>query len=196
MMKLYYGPPSPYSRKVRVVAHELGVPLELVPINAMAWDNDFGAINPTNRVPALVVDGGSVLFDSPVICEYLDVACGSKLLPASGSSRWAVLVRQALGDGLMDAAVPRRHEILRPIEQQSPERLRLYRRSIDQIVAHLDAEAEHMDSFDLGAISVACALAYLDFRFPGDGWREQAPRLSAWFEGVARGASMQLTEYA
>ncbi|ODT76201.1 MAG: hypothetical protein ABS76_31885 [Pelagibacterium sp. SCN 64-44] len=195
-MRLYYGTPSPYSRKVRVAAHELSVPLELVATNALAWDNGFGAINPTNRVPALVLDDGRVLFDSPVICEYLDVTCGSKLLPGSGPARWEVLVRQALGDGLMDAAVPRRYEVLRPNEQQSAERLRLYRRSLDQIVAHLEAEADRMDLFDLGAISVACALAYLDFRFPEDGWRAQAPRLSAWLEKVVQRPSMLATEYA
>lgn len=195
-MKLLYGSPSPYSRKVRVVAHELGVPLELEPVNAMAWDNKLGAVNPINRVPTLVRDDGVALFDSPVICEYLDVTFGPRLLPSGGEARWRVLCMQALGDGLMDAAVPRRHETLRPTEQQSPERLRLYRRSIDQVLARLEQTSEAVATVDLGAISIACGLAYLDFRFPEDSWGDRYPALRKWFDVVSERESMRATEYA
>jgi len=194
-MKLLYGPPSPYSRKVRVVAHELGVELDLVPLNAIAWDNDLGAANPINRVPTLIRDDGSALFDSPVICEYLDVTFGPRLLPAAGEARWRVLRAQALGDGLMDAAVPRRHETQRPAEQQSPERLRLYRRSIDQVLDRLEQDAGTRADFDLGAIAIACALAYLDFRFSEDRWGDRCPGLREWFETVRKRESMQATEF-
>ena len=98
-MRLFYSPTSPYARKARVVARELTVQLEEVQVNPFAWDTDFGAVNPINRVPALELANGSVLFDSPVICEYLDVAGGSVLLPREGAARWAVLRLQALGDG-------------------------------------------------------------------------------------------------
>ena len=195
-MKLRYGPPSPYSRKVRVTAHELGVTLGLEPVNAMAWDTELGAANPVNRVPALVRDDGTALFDSPVICEYLDARFGPRLLPAAGEARWQVLRAQALGDGLMDAAVPRRQETLRPPERQSPERLRLYRRSIDQVLDRLEQEADSLAGLDLGTISIACALTYLDFRFPDDGWSEQRPALRKWLDSFAARESMQATEYA
>jgi len=195
-MKLLYGPPSPYSRKVRVTAHELGVTLGLEPVNAIAWDTELGAANPVNRVPALVRDDGTALFDSPVICEYLDARFGPRLLPAVGEARWQVLRAQALGDGLMDAAVPRRQETLRPPEQQSPERLRLYRRSIDQVLDRLEHEADSLAGLDLGTISIACALTYLDFRFPDDGWSEQRPALRKWLDSFAGRESMQATEYA
>ncbi|WP_323014787.1 glutathione S-transferase N-terminal domain-containing protein [Devosia sp.] len=195
-MKLFYGAASPYSRKVRVVAHELGVPLELVAVNAMAWDTALGNANPINRVPTLLRDDGLALFDSPVICEYLDTSFGPLLLPASGEARWRALLAQALGDGLMDAAVPRRHETLRPGAQQSPERLRLYRRSIDQILDRLEHDADARANLDLGAISIACGLAYLDFRFPDDRWGKRRPALQEWFDDFSKRQSMAATEFA
>lgn len=195
-MKLYCGIPSPYSRKVRVVAHELDVPLELVPTNAMAETGPLGTINPINRVPALVLDSGASFYDSPVICEYLDVTYGPKLLPPAGQQRWDVLLRQALGDGLMDAAVPRRHETLRPVAQQSLERLRLYKRSSDQILAHLEEKVEDFPGIDIGTISIACGLAYLDFRFPDDNWRSAHSRLASWLDSFSARPSMRATAFS
>src|SRR5690606_15569842 len=78
-MKLYYAPASPYARKVRVAANRLGVNLELVQVNPLAVDNAYGQVNPVNRVPSLKLDDGTVLFDSPVICEYLDATYGPLL---------------------------------------------------------------------------------------------------------------------
>lgn len=192
-MKLYYSAPSPYSRKVRVAAIELGVALDLQPVNAMAWDTGYAAINPVNRVPALVLDDGRVLFDSAVICEYLDVAAGSRLLPVAGDARWQVLLFQALGDGLMDAAVPRRHEVARPPEQQSPERIRLYRRSIDQILDRLESEVDAMAEISIGTISVASALSYLDFRFADDEWSNTRPQLRTWSNAMLERPSFAAT---
>ena len=192
-MKLYFSPPSPYSRKVRVTALELGVTLDLQPVNAMAWDTGYGAVNPVNRVPALVLDDGRVLFDSPVICEYLDVVAGSRLLPTGGDARWQVLVQQALGDGLMDAAVPRRHEVARPPEQQSPERIKLYCRSMDQILDRLEADVDQLGELTLGTISAASALSYLDFRFATDVWASTRPRLRAWCDQMLERPSFAAT---
>lgn len=195
-MKLYFSPPSPYSRKVRVAALELGLKLPLEQVNATAWDNNYGAINPVNRVPALALDDGTVLIDSPLICEYLDVANGSKLLPQAGTARWDVLLLQALGDGLMDAAVPRRHEVLRPSEQQSPERLKLYRRSIDQTLDHLETRVDTLAGVNLGTISIACALSYIDFRFAADGWADTRPKLAAWCQTMLARPSFGATAFA
>ncbi len=195
-MKLFYAAPSPYSRKVRVVAYELGVEVELVPTNAMALDSGFGLVNPVNRVPALQLDSGKVLFDSPLICEYLDVTYGPKLLPLSVQARWDTLVNQALGDGLMDAAVPRRHETLRPVEQQSAERLELYKRSSNQILAHLDSRTAQLSEIDVGTISIACGLSYLDFRFSQDGWRSLHARLATWLDAFSAMESMRRTQFS
>lgn len=195
-MKLFYGAPSPYSRKVRVVAYELGVEVELVPTNAMALDCRFGLVNPVNRVPALQLDSGRVLFDSPLICEYLDVTYGPKLLPLSGQTRWDALLNQALGDGLMDAAVPRRHETLRPVAQQSAVRLELYKRSSDQILTHLESRIVELSEIDVGTISIACGLSYLDFRFSQDGWRSRHPCLATWLDDFSAMESMLRTQFS
>ncbi|MFJ1311485.1 glutathione S-transferase N-terminal domain-containing protein [Agrobacterium sp. P15N1-A] len=192
-MKLLYAVPSPYSRKVRVVAHELGVPLELVAVNAMSDDVMLGAVNPLNRVPALLLDDGKAFFDSPLISEYLDVTYGPQLFPLESGARWQALLQQALGDGIMDAAVPRRHETLRPAEQQSAERIRLYRRTIDQTLARLEQTVAELSCFHIGTISIACALTYLDFRFAGDAWRVRCPTLGSWLDEVLAKPSMQAT---
>lgn len=194
-MKLFYAKTSPYVRKVRVAAAELSVDLELVETNAAAPESNYGAINPVHRVPALQLDTGRVLFDSPVICEYLDVTYGPRLLPASGEERWEVLTLQALGDGLMDAAVPRRGEQMRPAEQQSPERLALYIRSMTQILDHLEASTDRLAGVDLGTIAISCALHYVAFRHPGDDWSATRPRLAAWNSAFAARPSMENTRF-
>ncbi|CAK7260862.1 MULTISPECIES: glutathione S-transferase N-terminal domain-containing protein [unclassified Shinella] len=192
-MRLFYSPTSPYARKVRVVARELNVQLEETPINPFASDTDFGAVNPINRVPALELDDGRVLFDSPVICEYLDVEGGSALLPREGASRWAVLRLQALGDGLMDAATPLRQETARPLQRQSPDRIALHRRTISQVLDHLDQDVSQVSGVSIGTISIASALSYLDFRFPADGWDEGRQRLHHWYEDFRQRPSFQQT---
>lgn len=200
-MKLYYGVTSPYSRKVRVAAAELGAELELVETNALAETPDFGRITPINRVPALLTDEGRLVVDSPVICEYLDVHFGPALLPTSGAERWDVLHLQALGDGLMDAAVPWRYESLRPQAQQSPGRIALYRRAIRQIAAALADDIgtrRHewlWSGVNVGTISVACALSYLEFRFADEDWQSGNPALKQWLEDFAGRASMRTTTF-
>lgn len=192
-MRLFYSPTSPYARKARVVARELTVQLEEVQVNPFAWDTDFGAVNPINRVPALELANGSVLFDSPVICEYLDVAGGSVLLPREGAARWAVLRLQALGDGLMDAATPLRQETARLPQQQSPDRIALHRRTISQVLDHLDQDVSQVSGVSIGTISIASALSYLDFRFPADRWDEGRQRLHHWYEDFRQRPSFQQT---
>ena len=192
-MKLYYADASPYARKVRVAALLLGVELELVPTNTLAAESDFGRINPVHRVPALQLDSGKVLIDSPLIVEYLDATYGPKLIPVAGEARWEVLLLQAFGDGLMDAAVPRRYENVRPPEQQSPDRLRSYKRSMDQTMDHLERNAELLAGVDAGTIAIACALAYVSFRHRDDEWEKTRPRLAAWHREFSTLPAMQAT---
>jgi glutathione S-transferase len=192
-MKLYMSPASPYVRKVRVVAHELGVSLDTVAVDVSRPDPGYAAINPIQRIPALVLEDGSSLFDSPVICEYLDATHGGGLFPPAGPERWRVLRLQALGDGIMDAAVPRRGETMRPAQQQSPARLAAYERSIRQVLDALESGVEDLAGVNIGTIAVACALGYLDLRFPGDAWREGRPRLAAWYAEFEGRPSMQAT---
>src|SRR5262245_57489544 len=122
-MKLRFSPASPYVRKCLVLAHEVGIAgrLEIVPTVTADPASGLAKDNPLGKIPALILDNGETLFDSPVICEYLDsLHDGAKLVPSSGTARWTALRRQALADGLLDAALLRRYESLRPANEQSP----------------------------------------------------------------------------
>src|SRR5690242_11181393 len=192
-MKLYSSPTWPYVRKVRVAAAELGLPLELENDAIHAIPSDFGKINPVNRIPALRLDDGTMVFDSRVICEYLDAQHGSTLLPPSGAARWQVLKLQVFGDGILDAAVPRRSEMNRPAAQQSPPRLAEYERSIRQTLDALEQDVGALAGLNLGTIAIGCGLGYLDFRFADEDWRKTRPHLARWNAGLAERPSMVAT---
>lgn len=193
-MKLYHSPASPYARKVRAVAKECGITPELVPTDPRG-DAVYGKINPLQRIPALVLDDGEVLFDSPVIAEYLDATdhAGPKLFPAGGPARFRALKLQAMADGICDAAVPCRHETLRPKALQSEAQIALYKRSMRQALDALENMSVALEGVTIGTIAVACALGYLDFRFPDEAWREGRPKLAAWFETFAKRPSLSET---
>ena len=197
-MKLRFSTTSPYVRKVSVTAIELGLDgrIERVATNTMDPKSDHGADNPLGKVPALITDDGERLYDSPVICEYLDsLAEGPKLFPPAGAERWRALRRQALADGILDAA------ILRMLEtRRRPEALRwdgwvrLQSGKIAKALDQLEREADGLDGpLTIGEIAVGCALGYLDFRFPDEDWRAARPALAAWYEGFAGRPSMRQT---
>lgn len=196
-MKLRHAAASPFVRKVMVVAHELGLAggLELVPANVspVRTNAALAAENPLMKVPSLVADDGRVLFDSPVICEYLDdLAGGGILFPAAGPDRWTALRRQALGDGVLDALVLCRYESLRPEEKRWSGWTEGQQAKARQGLAA--AAAEDLAGFStIGHIAIACMLGYLDFRFPEDEWRRRHAQLDAWYAGVAERPSMRLT---
>ena len=195
-MKLYFSPASPYVRKVRAVAIECGLidRIELVPTDVYASGNNYEKVNPVHRVPALQLDDGMSLFDSPVICEYLDsLHQGHKLFPPVGKARWQALRLQAMGDGILDAAVPRRQESLRPEAQQSAARIATYQKMMRQTLDALEAEADQLSGATIGTLAVACALGYLDFRFASDEWRKGRPKLAAWYESFAKRPSLAQT---
>jgi len=197
-MKLYFSPASPYVRKVRITAHELGLggDIELISISLTPVNPHEGVLssNPIGKIPALILDDGSALYDSPVICEYLDaLAGGNRIFPASGAARWTALRRQALADGIMEAAVLIRYEqAVRPRELRWEEWVKgqflRIRTALDTL------EKENLEgAFDIGAISIACALGYLDLRFAGEAWRSPRPRLAEWLTGVSQRASLAAT---
>lgn len=197
-MKLYFGPTSPYVRKVRVFAIETGlmdrIDLARVNITPVGPDASLCADNPVGKIPTLVRDDGVALFDSRVICEYLDgLHDGARMFPDNGEARWSALRRQALADGILDAAVGTRYETtLRPENFRWPDwvdgQMQKVRRSLDALQGEAFGEA-----MDIGTISVACALGYMDFRFSDEGWRETRPALAAWFERFAARPSMRET---
>src|SRR5271170_973742 len=119
-VKLYHSPASPYVRKVRICAITRGIDrrIELVPSNPNTSPAALLADNPLSKVPTLVTDDGVALFDSPVICEYLDsLGDAPPMFPAAGAARWRALTLQAMGDGILDASVPRRGELMKPQDE-------------------------------------------------------------------------------
>jgi glutathione S-transferase len=197
-MKLRHSTTSPYVRKVSVVAIETGLAgrIEAVPTNPWDPDDDLPTDNPLGRVPALMTDDGEVLFDSPVICEYLDsLQDEPKLFPPSGQARWQALRHQALADGILDSAVSRFMETSRrPEELRWPSWDDRHREKIARALDHLEAHVEALSgAITIGQVAIGCALGYLDFRFAGEDWRRNRPRLAAWYAGFAKRSSMQQT---
>jgi glutathione S-transferase len=198
-VKLFYSPNSPYARKCLVAAHELGLRerVETVTANAtpVKRDPDLTASNPLGKVPTLVADDGTVLYDSPVIVEYFDALGGGKLIPKSGAARWSVLLEQALADGMLDAAILARYETA-----LRPESLRWSdwtAGQLDKVTAGLDElerrAARFGDRVDLGTIAFGCVVGYLDLRFGSLEWRKGRPHTAAWFEKFGARESMVST---
>lgn len=193
-MKLRYSTTSPFVRKVHVVAIETGQidKVELVKTNTADPASGLGKDNPLNKVPALALDDGSTLYDSRVICEYLDAQGKGGFFPPTGPARWTALRRQALADGMMDAAVLRLFESRRPDGQRSPEWDARQKLKVTQGLAAL--EADHLGpQLDIGTLAVAIVLDYLDFRFKADDWRASHPKLAAWHKTFGARASLQKT---
>jgi glutathione S-transferase len=195
-MKLRHAATSPFVRKVMVAAHELALVghIELEPTNVSPTqaNETLATENPLMKVPSFVTDDGQVLYDSPVICEYLDSLAGGAMLFPAGPERWAALRRQALGDGILDAVILCRYESLRPEDKRCngwvEGQMTKARRGLAA------AAQEGLSGFStIGHIAVACTLGYLDLRFPDDGWRRRHPGLEAWYESVEDRPSMRLT---
>ena len=198
-MKLYYSATSPYVRKVMALAIETGqrdalhlIETTLSPVSPNAALN---ADNPIGKVPALVLDDGSVLYDSPVICEYLDTLhTGPRWFP-DGPERWDALRRQALADGILDAAVISRYEAaLRPEALRWDDWLSGQQQKIIRALDQLEQTCGQWgERLDIGTLTIACALGYLDFRFADLDWRSEHPQLSAWFAGFSQRPSIVST---
>jgi glutathione S-transferase len=196
-MKLRYNQGSPFVRKVMVCAHELGLvsQIELLDttVTPVTTNAALAGENPLMKLPALVADDGEILFDSPVICEYLDsLAGGGKLFP-TGKARWTALRQQALGDGILDALILCRYEIAaRPEEKRFSGWTDGQMRKAHQGLGAL--EKEDLSGRSIGTITAVCTLGYLDFRFPNDGWRLRHPKLADWYKGVETLSAMQATK--
>ncbi len=185
-MKLYSSPTSPFARKVRIVIREKGASQLIAEemVAALSDPAELHAANPLGKVPALLLDDGTTLFDSPLICEYLDATLnGPALLPSTGAARWQVQRLHAIGDGIADAAVALVFEKNRPEPERSANWMGRWRRAITRSLDLLEAEAASLDEqMTLGTIAVECALGYLDFRHGDLGWREERPHLAAFFK--------------
>jgi glutathione S-transferase len=196
-MELKYGPVSPYVRKVMVVAHEVGAidRITLTAVNTRDEQERIVPFNPLGKIPALVLDNGTVIYDSPVICEYLDTEFGGRrLLAASGEKRWRTLTRAALADGALDAALLTRHERLRPADRQSQDWIALQLRKVTGALDTLEHDAATFgDELDLGLVAVGCVLGYLPIRIPEAIDPARWPRLAQWFAKVSQRPSFART---
>lgn len=197
-MKLRHAAASPFVRKVMVVAHELNllerIELLSTTVSPVQVNDSLAAENPLMKVPALTTDDGQVLFDSPVICEYLDtLAGGHKYFPAAGPARWTALRQQALGDGILDALVLCRYETTRPEDKRWSGWTDGQMKKAHQGLAAIERE-DLAGPRTIGPVTFGCVLGYLDFRFPEDGWRNRHPKLAAWYRDVERLPSMQASQ--
>lgn len=200
MTILRSSPPSPFGRKVKIAAHELGLIDRLTIEMADTADpsDSLRAQNPLGKIPVLVFPDGSTLFDSRVILEWLDAeAGGGRILPSDRAARFAALRLQALADGITDAAILIVYESrYRRDDERSASWVEHQRGKIDRALAHLEAEPPALDAaIDVGAIALAAALGYLDLRFAG-AWRAERPRLAAWLDAfAARVPSFETTRF-
>ena len=198
-MKLHWSPRSPFVRKVMVFAHETGLVDRLTCVRTVvAMKAPNAALlpdNPLSKIPTLVLDDGSPLYDSGVICEYLDTLHDqAKLFPAKGAARWAALRRQALGDGFLDFLLLWRHER----ERSPPSQMLLdaFASKYQATMKSLEREAMALGRtpFGIGHIAIGCGLSYLDFRFPDLGWRDGYPQIATWHASFAQRPSAKATE--
>lgn len=199
-MKLFYSPTSPFVRKVSVTAMEKGVNDRIERIDAAAnpIDRDQRVVthNPSGKVPCMLTDEGMALYDSRVICAYIDsLSPEPALMPADAVDRMKAMTLEALADAILDAAVLCRYEVaMRPEEKRWNE---WYRGQMEKITSGLDAlEGKWREvlagPMTVGTIAVGCALGYLDFRFADMGWRETHPALAQWY--ATFGARPSMTE--
>jgi len=181
-MILYSSPASPFGRKVKIAAKLLGFWDRLTIIVADTLDpaDPLRSQNPLGKIPTLVLDDGTALYDSRVIVQYLqELAGGEALLPKAGLARIMVLRGEALADGIQDAALLQVMEVrFRDAAKHEPKWLSHQAEKVTRGLAYLEQNLPS-EKPDLAAVATACALGYLDLRFSGT-WRASQPKLAAW----------------
>ena len=193
-MKLLSSSASPYSRKVRACAVALGLEqrVEVIDVDVTEAPDLLVSANPLGRIPTLITADGFAIFGRTVICEYLNgTAEVIPIVPSSGAPRWLCRRLEALGDGLMDAAVGRRQLLVNGAGTDHA-LVRRHGAAIERTLDWLEREppSRHVD---LGTISIACALGYLDLRFADDHWRRERPRLAGWLDDISSHACLSRT---
>jgi glutathione S-transferase len=200
-MKLFYSPTSPYARKCCVTAIEKGVEarIEIVAASPLSDPPELHAANPLGKVPALVLPDDRCIVDSRVICEHLDtLAATPRLIPTDHAARIDCRTREALADGISDAAFLRTMERLRPEAQRSPDWNARWANAIRRAIAGFettipDPPLPDNSTPDLGDIALVCALSYVDFRHGDLAWDREAPRLRAWLAAIEKRPSFAAT---
>jgi glutathione S-transferase len=198
-MKLTFSPGSPFVRKVRIAAIELGLidKIELVPTTVAPTqpNPEYSQIYPLKKIPALILDNGEVIVDSYVIVEYLDDLAGGKLIPASGALKWRVKSDHSMLQGMLDSMLLCRYE-----KMVRPEPLRWKEWADDHFqrawngLAHFEKQADMLSRpLDIAQIALVCVLGYADFRFADCGWRKAYPKLDAFHEKMLARPSVKIS---
>ncbi len=188
-MKLFASLASPYTRKVRIVLAEKHIDCDLEVVDVAPVDNPVNAHNPLGKVPTLLLDDGTALYDSRVIVEFLDAASpASRLIPEGNRERLAVRRWEALADGVTDAGLLVRYESLRPKGEQSPDWVAKQMAKVRRGLARLDADLGtedwcHGDRYSLADIALGCSVGWLEFRKPGGlDWRVEHRGLARHYD--------------
>ncbi|MBO6784945.1 MAG: glutathione S-transferase [Alphaproteobacteria bacterium] len=193
-MKLIYSTPSPYARKARATAIETGLAdkIEMEDINPWADPQGYRAVNPVGKVPALIRDDGPPLYQSNIVCEYLDSHGETKVFPDAGPARWTAMRQLAAADGILDASVLNRMEgMFHEGDAASQKLIDRQELSVDEALKQLEDEVADLEGpVTIGQIAVACALGYRDFRFADTDWRQNHPKLAAWYAAFSQRPSI------
>lgn len=200
-MKLTFSPASPFARKVRIAAIELGLidKIELTPVTVAPGqpNEEYSKIHPLKKLPVLILDNGDIVVDSYVIVEYLDeLAGGNKLVPTPGPLKWKIKTDHSLLQGMLDSMLLCRYENI-----TRPEALRWKAWTDDHWnrawmgMARFEKQAEDMQArpLDIAQIALVCVLGYADFRFPDCGWRKAYPKLDAFHEKMLQRPSVKVS---
>lgn len=196
-MKLFHAPRSPFAFKVRIVVHELSLSKQVEFVVVDPWgDEDLRAVNPLCKVPSLIPETGEPLYDSRVICEYLNLIAGGTLFP-NGSERWRALRHQTLADGLAEAVIRRYVARRAPSTADSATVVLRQERAIWATVNRLDSELNvaSVQAPTIGDIAMVAALTYLSFRSPEIEWQNKHRALAAWFDQFSRKDSVILAHF-
>ncbi len=199
MMKLLGSPPSPFTRKVRIVLIEKKIECGFEVVDVQPAENAVNPHNPLGKIPTLVMDDGSTLYDSRVIVDFLDSASPfARLIPDDNRERVAVRRWEALADGILDAGILVRYESLRPKKEQSPTWVAKQSARVERGLAVMAADLGerpwcHSERYSLADIAVGCALGWLAFRFPQNGWRKTHPGLARHFDKLSERPSFAET---
>jgi glutathione S-transferase len=199
-MKLISVTASPFVRKVRTLILELDLQdrvalLDAGAVSPVSNNAQLNAVNPLGMVPALELDDGSSLYDSPVICEYLNQIADGPFFPTDTGRRFKTLGLQALGDGILDLSVALRYEnFVRPPAMRWQEWIDSQNEKITRGLDALETGCTQFEAAPLiGEITIACTLGYRDFRYEDDDWRIGRPALAAWYEQIMERESLQQT---
>jgi glutathione S-transferase len=191
-VKLFYAPRSPFALKVRIVVHELSLADRITPVLTDPWnDEDLRAHNPLCKVPTLILENGFALYDSPVICEYLDTLAEGGLIPREPTRRFEALRLQTLGDGLAEAVIRRHVERLGPSSELAETLILRQEAAVTATLDALDATLPTAQGFAIGAIAATAAIMYLDYRSPELSWRKGRGDLVRWYDKVLERPSVQ-----